>query len=110
VGPADLMSGNAVFEDRTAGVSKDTSVLGIPRLALDDEDLTRVEELAGEGERALGLLEHVPVAQRKAVQAHVLEDRGYRELATELGCSEQVVRQHVSRGLKRLRALIEERE
>ncbi len=84
--------------------------LGIPRLVLDDEDLTRIEELAGEDEQALGLLEHLPGAQREAVRAHLLEDRGYRELAAELGCSEQVVRQHVSRGLKRLRALIEERE
>jgi len=40
--------------------------------------------------------------------ARVLGDRGYRELAAELGCSEQVVRQHVSRGLKRLRALMKE--
>ena len=84
--------------------------LGIPLLSLDDEDLVRVEELAGEGERALSLLERLPAAQREAVRARVLEDRGYGELAGELGCSEQVVRQHVSRGLKRLRALIEERE
>jgi hypothetical protein len=34
--------------------------------------------------------------------------RGYGELAAELGCSEQVIRQHFSRGLKRLRALMNE--
>lgn len=84
--------------------------LGMPALALDDEDLVRVEQLAGEGEEALRLLERLPAAQREAVRAHILEDRGYSELAGELGCSEQVVRQHVSRGLKRLRTLIEERE
>lgn len=84
--------------------------LGMPPLALDDADLARVELLAGEGERALELLEGLPVAQREAVRARVLEDRGYRELAGELGCSEQVLRQHVSRGLRRLRTLIEERE
>lgn len=33
----------------------------------------------------------------------------YRDLATELGLSEQVVRQHVSRGLKRLRASMDPR-
>lgn len=59
--------------------------LGVPPLALDDEDLALIEELAGEGERALGLLERLPVAQRAAVRAHVLEDRGYSELAGELG-------------------------
>ena len=84
--------------------------LGMPPLALDDEDLVRVEALASEGELALSLLEGLPIAQREAVRARVLEDRGYGELAGELGCSEQVVRQHVSRGLKRLRTLIEERE
>jgi RNA polymerase sigma factor (sigma-70 family) len=84
--------------------------LGIPPRALHDADLARIEELAGQGERALNLLEGLPVGQREAVGAHVLEGRGYRELAGKLGCSEQVVRQHVSRGLKRLRTLIEERE
>jgi RNA polymerase sigma factor (sigma-70 family) len=84
--------------------------LGMPPLALDDEDLVRVEQLAEEGEQALGLLDRLLVAQREAVRAHVLEDRGYSELAGELRCSEQVVRQHVSHGLKRLRKLIEERE
>jgi RNA polymerase sigma factor (sigma-70 family) len=82
----------------------------MPPLSLDDQDLIRVQELAGEGELALGLLEQLPDAQREAVRARVLEGRGYRELAGELGCSEQVVRQHVSRGLKRLRALIKEHE
>jgi sigma-70-like protein len=33
-----------------------------------------------------------------------LRGRPYEELAAELECSEQVVRQHVSRGLRRLRA------
>lgn len=84
--------------------------LGVPPLALDDEDLARVAQLAGEGERALELLELLPSAQREAVRAHILEDRGYSELAGELKCSAQVVRQHVSRGLKRLRTLIEERK
>jgi len=39
-----------------------------------------------------------------------LEGRGYREIAKELDCSELVVRQHVSRGLKRLRDQLTERE
>jgi RNA polymerase sigma factor (sigma-70 family) len=82
--------------------------LGMPVLLLDDDDLARVEELAGEGEPALSLLERLPAPQREAVRARVLADRSYRELAVELGCSEQVVRQHVSRGLKRLRALMKE--
>lgn len=82
--------------------------LGMPILRLDDDDLARVEDLAGEGELALSLLERLPAAQLDAVRARVLADRGYSELAAERGCSEQVVRQHVSRGLKRLRALVKE--
>jgi len=84
--------------------------LGIPPLSLVDEDLIRVEELAGAGELALALLVQLPAAQQDAVRLRVLEERSYEELATELGCSEQVVRQHVSRGLKRLRTLIKEHE
>lgn len=83
--------------------------LGMPPLLLDDDGLARVEELAGEGERALSLLDQLPVHEREAVRARVLEDRDYRELSGELRLSEQVVRQHVSRGLKRLRALMEDR-
>jgi RNA polymerase sigma-70 factor, ECF subfamily len=78
---------------------------------LDDDDLRRVEELAA-GERAdvLGLVEQLPERQRSAVQSRVLEERDYEEIARELGCSELVVRQRVSRGLTRLRQQLTERE
>lgn len=82
--------------------------LGIPPLSLADQDLARVEELASVGQRALVLLERLPPAQRDAVRWRVIEERGYSELAATLTCSEQVVRQQVSRGLKRLRTMIEE--
>jgi RNA polymerase sigma factor (sigma-70 family) len=42
-------------------------------------------------------------AQAAAVQARVLEDASYEEVATQLRCSPQVARQHVSRGLRNLR-------
>jgi RNA polymerase sigma-70 factor (ECF subfamily) len=82
--------------------------LGMPILGLDDEDLLRVEELAGDRDRALALLDDLPAAQRDAVRARVLDDAEYHELATRLGCSEQVARQHVSRGLRRLRIQLQE--
>jgi RNA polymerase sigma factor (sigma-70 family) len=82
--------------------------LGMPILRLDDEDLLRVEELAGDRERALTLLNALPPAQRDAVRARVLEGTEYHDLATRLGCSEQVARQHVSRGLRRLRTQLQE--
>jgi RNA polymerase sigma-70 factor (ECF subfamily) len=82
--------------------------LAIPILGLDDEDLLRVEELASDHGRALALLDDLPPAQREAVQARVLEDAEYDELAARMGCSEQVARQHVSRGLRRLRTQLQE--
>jgi RNA polymerase sigma factor (sigma-70 family) len=81
--------------------------LAMPPLALEDEDLARVDELAAAGVRALDLLEALSPAQREAVRARVLDEREYAELAIELGCSEQVVRQRVSRGLRELRDLME---
>jgi len=82
--------------------------LGMPALAFDDEDLLRVQELVSLGETALELLEQLPAAQRDAVRARVVYELDYEQLALELGHSEQVVRQHVSRGLRRLRTLMEE--
>jgi RNA polymerase sigma factor (sigma-70 family) len=83
--------------------------LGMPAIAFEDEDLLRVQELASVGEEALELLEQLPAAQRDAVRARVLEELDYELLALELGHSQQVVRQHVSRGLRRLRTLMEEK-
>ena len=80
----------------------------MPPLVLDDDDLGRVEKLAGEGELALTLLDQLPEAQREAVRARVLQERSHRQIAAAAGCSEQVIRQHVSRGLRRLQCLIEE--
>jgi RNA polymerase sigma-70 factor (ECF subfamily) len=83
--------------------------LGIPAIAFEDEDILRVQELASVGEEALELLDQLPRAQRDAVRARVLDELDYERLALELGHSQQVVRQHVSRGLRRLRTLMEEK-
>jgi RNA polymerase sigma factor (sigma-70 family) len=79
--------------------------------ALDDEDLARVEELAARaGNGVMGLVEQLPERQRAAVRSRVVQEREYREIARELQCSELVARQHVSRGLARLRGQLTERE
>jgi RNA polymerase sigma-70 factor (ECF subfamily) len=49
------------------------------------------------------LMADLPAKQRDAVVAHVVEDRGYPELAGELHVSEDTVRQRVSRGLASVR-------
>ncbi len=44
--------------------------------------------------------------QRVAVVRRVLEERPYEDVAAALGCSDVTARQHVSQGLRRLRALL----
>jgi RNA polymerase sigma factor (sigma-70 family) len=83
--------------------------LGIPVIAFDDEDILRVQELASVGEEALELLDRLPATQRDAIRARVLDEQDYERLAHDLGHSRQVARQHVSRGLRRLRTLMEEK-
>jgi RNA polymerase sigma-70 factor, ECF subfamily len=78
--------------------------LGGSPLVVVDEDLARVLELADEAGPAGRLLAGLPVDERAAVSARVIEEREYGEIARSLGCSEMVVRKRVSRGLARLRA------
>jgi DNA-directed RNA polymerase specialized sigma24 family protein len=60
------------------------------------------------GDDALARIAALPADQREAVVGRVVEERGYDELAARLECSESVVRQRVSRGLRAMRARIEE--
>ncbi len=79
--------------------------LGAPALSVEDEDLARVVELAAHRDGAVGrLLAGLPLDERAAVTARVIDERDYGEIARSLGCSEMVVRKRVSRGLARLRA------
>lgn len=79
--------------------------LGLERLVLDDAALARVEELVGAP--ALAALEDLPPDQRDAVAGRVVQERTYEELAAALRCSESVVRQRVSRGLRTLRSRLQ---
>jgi RNA polymerase sigma-70 factor (ECF subfamily) len=77
--------------------------LDMPRLELNDESIATIERLAADEGPVLAALENLPATQRLAIQAHVVEERDYPEIAAELQCSEAVVRQRVSRGLRTLR-------
>jgi RNA polymerase sigma factor (sigma-70 family) len=82
--------------------------LGMPVLVIDDHSAAAIARLGeGRGELALALAE-LPDEQREAIDAHVLKERGYDEIARELRCSEAVVRQRVSRGLRTLRGRLAE--
>jgi len=81
--------------------------LGSQPLVLGDEALERIEYLAGLDLPPLEqLLGNLPDDLREAVVARVLDERDYDEIAAQLGCSQQVVRRRVSRGLTRLRSVL----
>lgn len=80
--------------------------LGMERLILDDDVLANIE--CADYGPALRALEALPADQREAVTARVLSEQEYREVAVELECSESVVRQRVSRGLRALHARLKE--
>ena len=101
------IAGHKLADSRRRGRVEDEARqrLALEPLAVDDDDLARVERLAASGE-AEAALASLPADQRDAVVARVLEERPYAEIATEMHCSELLVRQRVSRGLKALRGLM----
>src|SRR5688572_3241332 len=83
--------------------------LGMAPLDLTDAAIERIEALAG-SERALAdALAELPPDQRAAVQARVLDEREYGDIALAAETSESVIRKRVSRGLAGMRARLEER-
>jgi RNA polymerase sigma factor (sigma-70 family) len=78
--------------------------LGFEPVELEDSDLERTDQLAGQASgRASELVQSLPDNERHAVTARIIDERSYGEIAAELECSEMVVRKRVSRGLARLR-------
>jgi RNA polymerase sigma-70 factor (ECF subfamily) len=76
-------------------------------IALSDEDIDQIDRLGTLPELdSLALLEALPPDQRAAVRGRVIDARDYEDLAREFECSELVVRQRVSRGLRVLRSLV----
>ncbi|MGN6871788.1 MAG: RNA polymerase sigma factor [Solirubrobacteraceae bacterium] len=79
--------------------------LGASPLTVEDDDFACILELAdGQTTSVRALLAGLPLHERRAVRARVIEEREYGEIARALGCSEMVIRKRVSRGLARLRA------
>ncbi len=80
--------------------------LGMERIVVADEQLEMIErESASEFERSLMEL---PKEQREAIERRVLEEEPYAVIAARIGCSEQIVRKRVSRGLATLRGRTKE--
>lgn len=75
--------------------------LAMERIVLGEGDLESIDREGGsELERSLARL---PAVQREAVERHVVDEEPYAAIASCVGCSEQVVRKRVSRGLAALR-------
>lgn len=80
--------------------------LGMERIVVEDEQFEQIErESVSELERSLSRL---PLEQREAIERRVLEEEPYALIAAQIGCSEQVVRKRVSRGLAALRRRLKE--
>ena len=85
--------------------------LGFEALPLSDGDLDQIAEVAQGGSGSLlGLVDSLPTDEQAAIRSRVLDERSYSEIATQLKCSEMVVRKRVSRGLARIRAQLKETE
>lgn len=76
--------------------------LGLPELIFEDHAAEAISRLVDDDRATLALAE-LPGEQEQAVRARVIEGYEYAEIAGELRCSEALVRQRVSRGLRTLR-------
>jgi RNA polymerase sigma-70 factor (ECF subfamily) len=76
--------------------------LGIERIELTDDDISRIERM-GEPDTVAELVGALPADQQEAIRARVIDEREYDEIAQTLQTSEAVVRKRVSRGLAELR-------
>ncbi len=86
--------------------------LGMPERDLPSEDYERIEDLidfAPIREALAEALETLSPDQREAMRLRVIDGLGYAEVAQRLACTEQNARQRVSRGLKKLALLLQER-
>ena len=79
--------------------------LGMTRIALDDAQLAMVEQ-RGSVDLA-DALSRLSIEERDAVLRRVLADESYKQVAEHVGCSEQVARKRVSRGLANLRSRLD---
>ena len=82
--------------------------LAIEPIEFDDDDFGETEAIARRvGTNVVELLAELPIDERHAVEARVVHERSYSDIAAQLHCSEMVVRKRVSRGLGRVRRRLE---
>jgi RNA polymerase sigma factor (sigma-70 family) len=91
---------------RSSVEDKARHALQMQPIVVDDEAIALLEGEAGHG--ALDALGDLPAEQREAILARHVDELEYAEIAERLRCSESVVRQRVSRGLRVLRTKLKE--
>ena len=76
------------------------------RLTYSDEALERVDELLdADARRYTNGTAALPPAERDAVVARMIEERGYDDIAAASGATPAAIRKRVSRGLAKLARL-----
>jgi RNA polymerase sigma-70 factor (ECF subfamily) len=86
--------------------------LGMPERPLPTDDYERIEDLvdfAPIREALVDALGALTEDQRQALQLRVIDELPYPEVAARLSCAEATARQRVSRGLRRLALVLQER-
>jgi len=86
--------------------------LGLPERSLPMEDYERIEDLVDFQPIRSALVEALGTLaedQRAALQLRVIEELPYPEVAARLACGETAARQRVSRGLRKLAIVLQDR-
>ncbi len=98
---------------RTGSIeAKARGSLGMNVRDLPAEDYERIEELVDLGPIREALVEALATLgdeQRAALQLRVIDELSYPDVASRLGCAEAAARQRVSRGLRRIAIVLQER-
>ncbi len=95
---------------RTGGAEdRARQALQMQPLIVTDEQLEALEQrLCTENTGALEALDGLPADERDAIAARVVDESDYAQIAADFAVSESVIRKRVSRGLRRMRATLEE--
>jgi RNA polymerase sigma factor (sigma-70 family) len=86
--------------------------IGLPQQELPPEDYERIEELvdlAPIRDAMVEALDTLADEQREALRLRVIEGLSYGDVAARLGCAETAARQRVSRGLRRVALVLQQR-
>jgi len=86
--------------------------VGLPERDLEPEDYERIEDLidfAPIRQALAEAMDSLPGDQREALRLRVIDGLAYPDVAARLQCAEAAARQRVSRGLRRLALVLQER-